>query len=441
MAEQNHPGIGDEPYALVRLLQFRALFTGFHGLAPPPDDSLLGPLVTRLSQTYPTLVAIGVQNDSPAEVLRCALNAMLPATDMNGLYQQLDTQVRTLEQAAHSPIGGRAHGQVMDGVLPLVDAQLDAVVGEYYRNNQLVPPREPWLGYLKRFRTYRQAADRLGHAYVAANPENGKFVANLSPDEKASLTTWLKAMPVVQRALGGKLGVAVSADAPPRWLDKLDIKTDPDSTYVETESNKLVAASDLPATSGRIATACRRITDLVEPEVLGKLQTPEFFVVRQGAEEHNITVRAYSEGGSIRIHIDQNNEVPVIAHEIGHVLENYLPLDCWLDLQRLLRARHDSKLGAGTLIGIYRGSAECAYQAEMPATGTYSAKFYWTGATECMSMSVEALCTDRKTAADLVEKDPQLAAVVLRWLAPAQFIQFVPNSASEKALPSRRTVG
>jgi hypothetical protein len=118
----------------------------------------------------------------------------------------------------------------------------------------------------------------------------------------------------------------------------------------------------------------------------------------------------------------------VVAHEVGHVIENVLPLGCWLDLMRLLHARH-AAAGGGNLLPLYPGHSdpevarECGYRAVMPAypagsanAGSYSARVYGgSSPTEVLSTTLELLMTPKGTK-KLLDTDPQLLAVVLRWL-------------------------
>jgi hypothetical protein len=433
---------GDPAPAIESQLEARALLTGFHGLGLPVESVLLGQLTAQLRQAHPTLIPVPMQNATSAEALRCALSEMTAdATDMTGLLELLDARVRAFEVTPGSPILGQPHDQVMAGVMALVDVELAASVAAMYEGGQHSRPQQPWLGYLSRIRSYRRPADRLGHAHLTANPESPAFRANLSPEQARTLTGALKQMPAVRRALGATLGAPdPRRDAPHSWLDGLDIRTDADSTFEETESNRPLTARDLPDTARRIALACQMIANLVDPGVLGGVPSPVFHVVRRNAEEHNI--RAYSEGGSVHVHVDQESPVRVIAHEIGHVLENVRPIGCWLDIQRLLHLRHDVQM-TDALVPIHPNHPdeqvrrECAYRAVMPATGLYSARAYpGPGPTECMSMSVELLCAGPAEAAALIERDPALAAIVLRWLAPFEFIATVPQRAWLVAIPT-----
>lgn len=163
------------------------------------------------------------------------------------------------------------------------------------------------------------------------------------------------------------------------------------------------------ATRDRIAAACEIVCSLVEQRSLAKIPEPVIFVhlakdrsllqkIQEGDFSAAKKLRAYSSGYEKAIHIDRTDPIEIIVHEIGHQLEDQLPSETWLDIQRMLRGRHQQAVTAGKpddLVAIYPGHSdrkvreECAYRADMPATGAYSAKCYEGGGpTEVMSMAM-----------------------------------------------------
>jgi hypothetical protein len=122
------------------------------------------------------------------------------------------------------------------------------------------------------------------------------------------------------------------------------------------------------------------------------------------------------------------------VHELGHQLEYSLPIDEWMDIQDLLRMRHKDEMvkknEKNTLKSIYPNSffkdnrEEAAFRGKMPGTGTYSAKYYDSGNTEVMSMTLEYFSNPEK-AIQLIEHDPFQAAIILRLIAPEEFYDYV----------------
>jgi hypothetical protein len=150
-----------------------------------------------------------------------------------------------------------------------------------------------------------------------------------------------------------------------------------------------VAKKAVPAAAAAITKALTAVVNITSPAVLERMPRPRFQVKKTAGRDDNI--RASAEHGWIVINVDDKVDMTTVAHEIGHVFENFLPLGCWLDLMRLLQARHTagSMGGPSTLVAIYPGhkdpnvANEAAFRADMPAyaalwpnSSRYPAKVY-----------------------------------------------------------------
>jgi hypothetical protein len=176
----------------------------------------------------------------------------------------------------------------------------------------------------------------------------------------------------------------------------------------------------------RVQDADRLLRIMVEPAVLAQVAPPTIFVRNTGLKQFGATYagffRAYQDAHSI--HIAEGEAVDQIVHEVGHYLEQELPSETWHDIQLLLRHRHDlhrqatgkTRLGHGSLFMASEGRFRGAY----PATGRYTSTVYAAGANEVLSRSVESLARP-DTARQLIDRDPQQAALILRRLLPGEY--------------------
>jgi hypothetical protein len=299
-----------------------------------------------------------------------------------------------------------------------------------------------------------------GRRHLAGVSRGPVFNPVLTASAGVELARGLRTMPVVRWATsrsGEDPRSAFRADRDPweiplAWLQP-DIRVHGGaSTGSEGVATKLLIGSgDVPEhAKNNIAQAMVIVANLVEPEVLKKVGIPGIHVhicpdksllKRVGCLGFRPKkgFRAYLQSDVQEIHIGQNDLPKTIVHEIGHQLENQLPITVWLDIQRLLRGRHQAYLdkhgetpeGKDVLIRIDGAGGrrkkwpEAAYQAVMPVTGTYSAKCYGeSGPTEVMSTSMEFLA-ERDKADDLIGNDPLQAAIILRAIAPEEFDKWI----------------
>lgn len=331
----------------------------------------------------------------------------------------------------HDPIYGTYTALQVQGLLePFLNRLARQVVDAWYTQSALrIRPSADVLGLFYRFDTMASLDNTndqatLGAAYLAAYPQSAGFQAVLVPKTKQALAESLGRIPAVKTALEGAGSVPLRGGVAARW--STDPLVEPAPSDLDSEETSLVTEKALPSTVKNVKAALHALSNIIAPGVHQQLPTPRFTVVKTAGTDLN--VRASTEAGGITITIGETDGPDVVAHEVGHVLENTLPLGCWLDLVRLLHGRH-AAAGGGTLLPLHPRSQdtklakECSYRAEMPAypagatdRGSYAARVYGGDSpTEVMSTALEMLVTPSGTKT-LLTQDPQVLAIVLRWL-------------------------
>lgn len=252
--------------------------------------------------------------------------------------------------------------------------------------------------------------------------------ANVEPQDRAGFSKSLKKIPFVTKVLEGKLqgnkGASVKktrnkAKARGVWKTGASLKQkirEVDDGYAYLTSDRREVDNGNFAKKVEQADLTFRRT--VEPEVLGKMPPPGVAVHLRNTQGATLPwgFRGFQDDGEI--HVAQNASMRTIVHEIGHYVEDNLPMEEWADIQLLLHARQGGESKAGY---IYPWTLEeQRFSGSYPATGAYTSKYYESGSTEVMSKSVETLVEPSKFKS-LIEQDPQQAAIILRLLRPAEF--------------------
>lgn len=408
------------------------------GSVLPDVADLVAPLVAAvIAQAAPGPAPAPAALANDGEVLGQALRQFQGLAAAVTSMETLDATLTNSVLAAVDP-NDPVYGNNLLGIQGIVragaDAALPAVVDAWYsRRNR---PPDDIVGVFSSIQTlvaYERQDDyeALGRRYLALHQPSAAFKAVLSAGEKASLAAALSEVGAVQRALKGASLVPLAGGIRPDWSTGPSVETEP--SELDTEKTALVVTKSIGPTITNIRTALHAIANMTAPGVLDRLPRPRFFVTKTSAADDNI--RASTDGGSVNINIGQDDPVTTISHEIGHVFENFLPLGCWLDLMRLLQARHTAA-GGGNLIAIYPGDSdpevanEAAFRAQMPAfalfrprSASYPAKVYpGNCATEVLATTVQML-VEPDAARTLLGNDPQVAAIVLRWLLGPASIQ------------------
>jgi hypothetical protein len=252
----------------------------------------------------------------------------------------------------------------------------------------------------------------------------------LNKDESKKMSDALKKMPTVIEMLNDSLGNGAAMDD----LDSPFYSVEPDmyekETLLENVQRALAKLADLVEPAKRIPK--RHLPSLsINPDP----ESNFFDHIRRIDKKY----RAAANREKKTIYVSNLTKIRTLVHEYGHHVEFYLPIDDWLDIQELLRMRHKGK----ELVSIYPNHSdketrnESAYNAEMPATGLYSAKVYDDDSTEVMSMTLEYFSSP-DTAKKMIEEDPLQSAVILRSVLPKEFHRYV-SEELRKLLPSTGT--
>ena len=183
----------------------------------------------------------------------------------------------------------------------------------------------------------------------------------------------------------------------------------------------------------KVKEAERIVKQMVEPAVLGQVSPPVIRVhLRNKMTPYRLWgFRAFEDDNGVNV--AQDHDVHTIVHEIGHHIEDQLPMLAWSDIQLLLHGRNLDKTKAKY---IYPHSyEEQRFSGDYPATGRYTSKYYEGGSTEVMSMSMEYLSHPTRFRT-LIDRDPQQAAIILRVLRPTEFAATAALNAYHNYLPA-----
>jgi Domain of unknown function (DUF4157) len=448
---------GDAPPTLNEQLDNRLAGSGEGGTVPP-EGTLVNDVAALFAGVGAPVAMNNAQDLVDFTLSHYNASPMAPhAHDLAALAAVLSTVLLTEFSNHNAPHPIAA----LDPMLTL--QQMQAAVQPRIRtavNNWCTANNHPVLSNNAIDATYHIDLSGVGDVasgartrFLVDHPMTPGFTGTLTKPQQEQLRDALLEMTTVQRALSGEHGHVADirskgSPAVRNWLAP-QIQVDDGSEYGtgEEDDDTLLQSSSVPgATHKRIAAAVEIVCSLVEQRTLAKIPEPVIFVhlakdrsllqkIQEGDFSAAKKLRAYSSGYEKAIHIDRTDPVETIVHEIGHQLEDQLPSETWLDIHRMLRGRHQQAVTGGApddLVAIYPGHKdqkvrdECAYRADMPATGAYSAKCYEGGGpTEVMSMAMEYL-SNPKTAKQLITKDPLQAAIVLRGIAPQEFNLRVP---------------
>jgi hypothetical protein len=195
-----------------------------------------------------------------------------------------------------------------------------------------------------------------------------------------------------------------------------------------TEIPSPTAVANLPAIQDKIEKADRFYRGLMEPDVLNKIKRPRFVYHHVQAIDTGGTYGAFQNGGVV--HFGDGVFPEIMIHEVGHYVENNLPVGRKLDIQTLLRARHHVQGGGNVLPNNGQGSR---FGGDYPASGPYTSRAYSDGS-EVTSMTLERVAQAGQVD-NLIDQDPQLVAVVVRNLRPTAYATHAPLREFDEYLP------
>ena len=200
--------------------------------------------------------------------------------------------------------------------------------------------------------------------------------------------------------------VSVTNGKDANWQKAMDLKMlkqdvqRADAFYRQITEKSVLAKIPRPEIRFHLATSLDRMVKESLPAVQGKSY--------YGAWQAN---------GVVHLAAGVNPEI--VVHEIGHYVENSIGRNEWLEIELFLRGRH-AAAGGGVLQQAPTGSTGQARQlGDFPATGSYTSVTYTVG-TEVTSMTLEKLAK-ASDIDDVIDKDPQQVATVIRALRPNDY--------------------
>jgi hypothetical protein len=187
----------------------------------------------------------------------------------------------------------------------------------------------------------------------------------------------------------------------------------------------------------KVAATDRFIKAIVSPEFLARVPAPKVNVHTKPAIAITSPGGFRANGIGGRLDVAYNEAQNVIAHEVGHAIESFLPLKYWHDMHLMLGARHEAAGGGGARSGetIFTKHSEGRFGGEY-VTGKYTSTAYRSGMAEVVSMAFQYF-VDPAQAKKLVEKDPMHAALVLRSFNPKDYKSIDALRPFDKYLPHK----
>ncbi|MFD2168572.1 hypothetical protein [Tumebacillus lipolyticus] len=328
---------------------------------------------------------------------------------------------------ANMALPDAARLNLIDQLVP----EIDSIIDPFWHRAQRAIYTDPNFNsnpeLLNMVQQTTPGGDQLNKAatdYLTNNPRPA--LMELPAEQRAEMIVALKEMPIVKSMLDGTLSQGGDAQGV-HLLNGFDQLPGASITFelinrVQQALSRLASMVDrdkLPPT-GRVPNI------QVNPDEVVDL--PQTFMEKlRGIRRQQITpFRANANRDDNRVRLSALDDIATIVHEFGHQIEFFLPVEEWLDIQELLRMRHQGN----QLISIYPHNPklqdEAAFNAQMPATGLYSAKVYDDGSTEVMSRTLEFFA-EPETALRMIERDPLQAAIILRMIKPNEFRQTVPD--------------
>lgn len=188
----------------------------------------------------------------------------------------------------------------------------------------------------------------------------------------------------------------------------------------------------------RIDQADSVIRTVVEPEVLGTVPRPTMNVHATAAQSLTVPWGFRAEAGDGHVEIAYDEDMPTIAHELGHAVEARMPLTAFHDVHLLLTERHKAAGGGETAAksaSVFTPD-EGRYAGKW-ATGKYTSKAYKNDMSgEVFSMAMQYFSEPDKML-KIVEEDPQHAALILRIMRPDEYAKTHALRPYDKYLPQK----
>ncbi|MGH9057444.1 MAG: hypothetical protein ACRDYY_16540 [Acidimicrobiales bacterium] len=187
----------------------------------------------------------------------------------------------------------------------------------------------------------------------------------------------------------------------------------------------------------KIVQAESAVKTVVDPQLLAQVRRPEINVHATAAMSFTAPWGYRANANTGYINIAYNEDMDVISHELGHAVENYLPMAAFYDVHLLLAERHraagggEEAVSSASVFTPKEGRFAGKY-----VTGKYTSTVYRDQSNEVISQAMQFFSTP-ENARKLVEKDPQHAAIVLRMMRPQDYVATRELRPYDKYLPQK----
>jgi hypothetical protein len=265
------------------------------------------------------------------------------------------------------------------------------------------------------------------------------------PDEqKPGFASALREMPTVKSILDPSLQEAQTRQGTAQWKDggALHDEGNIDKVNDLSAPKKWMAPKRLNSRTFRnkVQRVDRLMRVVVEPQLLIRAKKPRIKLHATAAQSIDAPWGYRAHANDEEVNISYNEATETISHEVGHAVERHLPVSAWHDVHMLLSGRHQAAGGGGLKAGdtpIFTTWSEGRFGGKY-VTGKYTSRTYSFGnIAEVVAMATQYF-SDPGMAAQLIDGDPQHAAIVLRALQPAEYTSIGALRQYDKYLPHKK---
>jgi hypothetical protein len=268
--------------------------------------------------------------------------------------------------------------------------------------------------------------------------------AYVPDDQKPGFATALRQMPTVQQILNPELEGAEDRQGTAVWKDggALHDEGNIDKVNDLVAPKKWMAPKRFNSRSFRnkLQRVDRLTRVVVEPQLLVRAKKPKIKLHATAAASIDAPWGYRANADAQEVNVSYNESSDTIAHEVGHAIERHLPVARWHDVHMLLGARHAAAGGGGLKAGatpIFSTWSEGRFGGKY-VTGKYTSRTYSFGnIAEVVAMAMQYF-SNPGMAAELIDGDPQHAAIVLRSLQPAEYMSTAPLRRYDKFIPNKK---
>ncbi len=273
--------------------------------------------------------------------------------------------------------------------------------------------------------------------------------AYLSPEDRVAFADALKKLPTVKLILHPTAHGADTRHQTSQWKDGGRLVNNIEEVDDLSKPKKFLSKKRLKSRTFR--TKIDRVDNftrvVVGPELLIQAPRPKIKIHSTAAQDIDAPWGYRANANDEEVNLAYNQDEGTMAHEVGHAVERHLPVKRWHDIHMLLGTRHQAAGGGGAKSGdtpIFTTWTEGRFGGKY-VTGKYTSRTYKFGnVAEVVSMAMQYF-SDPSKARELIEGDPQHAAIVLRSMRPDEyksvpelmrFNKFIPHK-KKPALPPR----